>query len=82
MKGEQEGRGRNEPPGDQTWIRNEKLIRAFLISKSTGAHKEADGRLLNAPMNKHVHKREKNAEKPRMKTNQEEEDDINLTYMN
>lgn len=57
--------GRNEPPGDQTWIRNEKLIRAFLISKSTGAQKEADGPLLNAPMNKHVHKRQKNAKKPR-----------------
>jgi hypothetical protein len=40
-----EGGGRNEPPGDQTWIRNEVVIRAFFISKSTVAHKEEGGRL-------------------------------------
>jgi hypothetical protein len=56
------GGGRNEPPGDQTWIRNEQVIRAFFISKSTVAYKQADwptGRLLNTPVNKHIYKRGK-----------------------
>jgi len=33
-------KGRNEPPGDQTWIRNEQVILAFFISKSAAASKE------------------------------------------
>ena len=35
-------KGRNEPPGDQTWIRNEQVILAFFISKSVAASKEAN----------------------------------------
>ena len=34
-------KGRNEPPGDQTWIRNEQVILAFFISKSAADSKEA-----------------------------------------
>jgi hypothetical protein len=30
-------KARNEPPGDQTWIRNEEVILAFFISKSAAA---------------------------------------------
>ena len=34
-------KGRNEPPGDQAWIRNEQVILAFFISKSVAASKGA-----------------------------------------